>query len=195
VSRRPTGPQAAAVLASLSVNALLFLGLRQVGTPSTDAAVDDVVPLLVIETEAQDPHARSRPSRRSPASAKAARPGRSTRRRRPAALTAATTSAQASAPTAALAHHVAADDRWTGERGQDHARFPTALQRSLAEPAPRIARPSVLAGVAFRDGSFAGLLARLAKVSDCGELQAAMVHHPESAATIAGTMERLGCRP
>jgi hypothetical protein len=99
-------------------------------------------------------------------------------------------------PTAAPALPEVADDRWRmPAHATGTAQFPTAFERSLAErPSPNLERPSVLAGVAFRDGSFVGFLARFGKMADCGELQAAMAHHPESAATIARTMERLGCR-
>jgi hypothetical protein len=194
VTRRPTGPQAAAILASLSINAALFLGLRQIGTLSSDAAADDVAPLLVLELDAPDPHRRSREDRRAKERSKAGRTSTAPERRRPAPMLAEALQARvAPAPASPLLQ--VADDRWQAPaRSAGRKTFATTFQRSLAEPVPSVERPSVLAGVAFRDGSFAGFLARLGKMADCGELHAAMAHHPESAATIAQTMERLGCR-
>jgi hypothetical protein len=193
VTRRPTGPQAAAVLASLSVNAILFLGLRQVAGPASAPAADEIVPLLVIETGARDPRPRSRPERHAPGRAKAPRRPRSPRYR-DAAAASATTAGTGAAPARSTSVVEVAADAWRMPgREPGHPTFPTAFQRSLADPAPDIERPHVLAGVAFHDGSFAGLLARLAKLSDCGELEAARARHPESAATIARTMEELHC--
>jgi hypothetical protein len=190
VTRRPTAPQAAAFLASLSVNALLFLGLRQIGTLSSDATADDVAPLLVLELEAQDAPARPRPERRPEDRSKASRRRTASRHRQPAATTVDVSTVPAPAPPALRV----TDDSWQRPaRNPGRNAFPTAFQRSLAEPAPSVEPPSVLAGVTFRDGSFVGFLARLGKMTDCGELHAAMAHHPGSAATIARTMERLGC--
>jgi hypothetical protein len=197
VSRRPIGPQAVAVLASLSVNALLLLGLRQVGSLSPGAtAADDVVPLLVFELASRDSRAQARSNRRPRAPSRAGVGRTSPRHRQPAAAATAPAIAPDAGRTPSLRAVEVEDDRWQAPRrdaGQQTT-FPTAFQRSLADPAPGIERPSVLAGVAFRDGSFTGLLAGFARMADCGELHAAMAHHPESAATIARTMERRGCR-
>jgi hypothetical protein len=192
VTRRPIGPQAAAVLASLSINAFLFLGLRQVGSLSEDATEDDAAPLLVLDLRADDPspRTRARPERRTRASSPAAR------KRPPVANASSTALAVAPTPAAPATPIAAAtDDRWDmpGDPAP-RSSFPSTFQRSMSgEPAPRLERRAVLAGLEFHDGSFAGFLARFGRMLDCGELQSALGHHPESAQAIAQTMARLGC--
>lgn len=192
MSRRSPVPQAIAVVASLSINAILFVGLRQLGglSPRADA---EVSPLFVLDLASGDARPRARSERRVHDRTRVGRT-RAPRLREPAdaLVVAAAVDATQEPMTAPAA--TTAGDRWRlPPQTQGRTQFPTAFQRSLAAPAPNLERPPVLAGVAFRDGSFAGFLARLGKMTDCGELASARTHHPESAATIARTMERLGC--
>lgn len=198
MTRRPTGPQAVAILASLSINAALLLGLRQVGNlPGGDASDErGASPLIVIELDAR---ARSRPRTEH-------RPGSPSR---PARTHAAALASQAPTPPplpgartagAAPLQVVAGDDQWEvprngGTQGGTHAGgFRSNFQHAMDDAAPSLARRPVLAGLAFRDHSLGGFLAGLSKMTDCGELQAALANRPGSARTILQTMQRLDCR-
>lgn len=198
MTRRPTGPQAAAILASLSINAALLLGLRQVGNLQRDDASDDreASPLLVISLDA---HPRSRPRTEQRAKAPSAAARRHTGS--PASVLMPVRPADASDVPAAPMHVVTGADRWDlpGERNthdDTHAgRFRSTFQHAMDDAVPSVARRPVLAHLAFHDHSFGGFLARLSKMTDCGELQAALANHPGSARTILQTMQRLDCRP
>ena len=199
MTRRPTGPRAAAILASLSINAALLLGLRQVGNLPGGAASDDreASPLLVVEL---DDRARSRPrtERRPRAQSRPAR----THAAAPAAKSPAPVPPAAAAKAGETpVQVVAGDDRWHVPReGDTRAAAPpggfrSTFQHAMDDAVPAPARRTVLANLAFQDRSLGGFLARLSKMTDCGELQAALANHPGSARTILQTMQRLDCRP
>jgi hypothetical protein len=193
MGRRPTPAHVAATIASLSINAILWLGLRQVGgLPDGSASNDgDATPLFVIDLGAAKPGPRARAERRSKAPLGAAR--------RHAGLAAPKTAApaifagdNAGAPPEALT--VVSDDRWDRHAtGDAISGLKTDFQRSLEGPGPDFERKSALASLPFHEHGIGALLSGMTKGADCRELEAALARHRESARVIVQTMQRIGC--
>jgi hypothetical protein len=188
VKGRPTRAQLAALVVSISVNAVLWLGLRQVGRiesargPDEDA-VDVVfvvdVPHVLAPPRTAGKHA-SVPARRRPGTPRARPPGNAGR---------------PAGPSATLV--VVTEDRWAPAADAAAAHVQTTFEHAFAGPADeRAFEPRArLAPLPFRDTTFGGILADLAKREDCKALRYAIRFHRESAATVVATMLRTGCKP
>lgn len=193
MGRRPTPAQVAATIASLSINAILWLGLRQVdGVPAGGASNDgDATPLFVIDLGTAKPRPRARVERRSKVPLGAPR--------RHAGLAAPKTAApvafagdNAGAPPQPLT--VVSDDRWDRRAtGDATSGLKTNFQRSLEGAGPDFERKSALASLPFHGHGIGALLSGMTKDADCRELEAALARHRESARVIVQTMERIGC--
>lgn len=193
MGRRPTPAQVAAAIASLSINAILWLGLRQVdGVAAGSASNDgDATPLFVIDLGTAKPRPRARAERRPKGSRGAAHRHAGLAASKTAAL-AAFAGDEAGAPPQPLT--VVSDDRWDRHATGDATRgLKTNFQRSLEGAAPDFERKSALASLAFHEHGIGAILSGMTKGADCRELEAALARHRESARVIVQTMQRIGC--
>lgn len=194
MSRRPTGAQAAAAIASLSINAILWLGLRQVGgLPAASASNDgDAAPLFVIDLGTAKPRPHARAERRAKGRLGAARRHAGLAAPGPPAPSAFAGGTVGAAPQPLT---VVSDDRWDRHAaGGATSGLKTDFQRSLEGPGPDFQRKSALASLPFQEHGIGALLSGLTKGADCRELEAALARHRESARVIVQTMQRIGCR-
>lgn len=193
MGRRPTPAQVAAAIASLSINAVLWLGLRQVGgLPAASASNDgDATPLFVIDLGTAKPRPPARAERRAKGRLGAARRHARLAAPEPPAPSPFAGGAVGSPPQPLT---VVSDDRWDPRAADDATRgLKSNFQRSLEGPGPDFQRKSALAGLAFQEHGIGALLSGLAKGANCRELEAALARHRESARVIVQTMQRIGC--
>ena len=184
----PTGAQLAALAVSIAINAVLWLGLRRIGSIEGPRGPDDTA--LDVVFIAVAPHVPAQPL---PAGRRASVP---VRRRPDIGLARPSGGADRLAGAPAI-QAVVADDRWEQAADAAAARVPTTFEHALAGPMDEralVARPR-LAPLPFRDTTFGGVLADLARREDCKALRYAIRNRRESAATIVATMLRRGCKP
>lgn len=188
MKRPPTAAQLAALFACISIQALLWLGMRQAGRIDASGSPDDA--LLIVMPIADARHLRT-PSP-SPAGKRTSTPAHRKPHPRP------ERHAGEAVPLAASpAIQTVADDRWDHAADAAAMRVPITFEHSLAAPRGErsFAPASHLASLPFRDTTFAGVLADLAKREDCKALRYAIRNRRESAATVFATMLRRGCTP